>query len=264
MTANKRLSIILPSYNDARVERAIRSIRCFDDAQIVRIILIDGGSNRETLELIRRSLTPADVLVSEPDKGIFDALNKGLELCDTQFIGWLGSDDVFTGNLPASEVVRALEQNDILVANVAHFRGDFITRVTHGAPSRLGMTRFGLNNPHFATFGAASLLKSERFRLGLRGADIEYFIRIFARKPRVASVNVVATLAEEGGYSTASYRLMLGSHLALVRVYAEATNWAVAFISYLLKIGYRVSSVTYYRLFRVRTRDCSGVCGGLF
>src|ERR1700722_18695786 len=142
MTANKRLSIILPSYNDARVERAIRSIRCFDDAQIVRIILIDGGSNRETLELIRRSLTPADVLVSEPDKGIFDALNKGLDLCETQFIGWLGSDDVFTGNLPASEVVRALEQNDILVANVAHFRGDFITRVTHGAPSRLGMTRF--------------------------------------------------------------------------------------------------------------------------
>jgi glycosyltransferase involved in cell wall biosynthesis len=264
MTASKCLSIILPSYNDARIGRAIRSVRCFDDAGIVRIILIDGGSKQETLDLIKRCLGPDDVLVSEPDRGIFDALNKGLDLCDTQFIGWLGSDDVFTGNLLASEVVTALQENDVLVANVGHFRGDYITRVTHGAPSRLGLTRYGLNNPHFATFGVATLLKSERFRLGLRGADIEYFIRIFSRKPKVASVNVVATLAEEGGYSTGSYRLMFGSHLALMRVYAEATNWAMALIALLVKFCYRISSVAYHRVFRTPIRDCSSACRALF
>jgi glycosyltransferase involved in cell wall biosynthesis len=264
MTAAKRLCIILPSYNDARIERAIRSVRCFDDAGIVQLLLIDGGSKPATLDLIRRCLAPGDVLLSEPDKGIFDALNKGLDRADAPYIGWLGSDDLFTGNLRASEVVRCLEQHDLVVANAAHFRGEYVTRVTHAMPARLGMVRFGLNNPHFATFGSAALLKSERFQLGLRGADIEYFIRIFARGPRVAAINVVATLAEEGGYSTGSYRLMLGSHLELIRVYADATNWLCAAFSYVLKFGYRLSSMAYYRLFRTRARDCSNTCPALF
>jgi glycosyltransferase involved in cell wall biosynthesis len=264
MTVSKRLCIILPSYNDTRIERAIRSVRGFDDTGIVKLVVVDGGSRGEIVDLLQRALVPGDVLVSAPDKGIFDALNKGLDLCDTEFIGWLGSDDVFTGNLPASEVIGRLQGNDLLVANVAHFSGDYVTRVTHAWPASVGMVKYGLNNPHFGTFGTAQLLKSERFRLGLRGADIEYFIKIFARKPRVAVVNVIATLAEQGGYSTGSYQLMLGSHLALLRVYAAATNWFMALTSMALKFSYRLSSVSYHRIFRVRTRDCSDACRTLF
>jgi glycosyltransferase involved in cell wall biosynthesis len=264
MTANKRLCIILASYNDPRIERAISSIRRFDDIGVVKLVVVDGGSKSDILDLIEARLSPGDVLVSGPDRGIFDALNKGLDLCDTEFIGWLGSDDVFTGNVPASQVIDALAGNDLFVADVAHFRGDYITRVTHGWPSRFGMVKYGLNNPHFGTFGTAVLLKSERFRLGLRGADIEYFVRIFGRKPRVAGVSVVAVLQEHGGYSTGSYRLMLGSHLALMRVYAEATNWVLALAAVLLKFSYRFSSVSYYRVFRARIRDCSDACRALF
>jgi glycosyltransferase involved in cell wall biosynthesis len=264
MTASKRLCVILPSYNDVRIERAIRSVRLFDDSGVVKLVVVDGGSRGEILDLIKPHLSPGDVLVSGPDRGIFDALNKGLDLCDTEFIGWLGSDDVFTGNLPASAVISRLRDNDLLVANVAHFRGQHITRVTHAWPSRVGLVKYGLNNPHFGTFGTANLLKSERFRLGLRGADIEYFIKIFDRKPRVASVNVVATLAEQGGYSTGSYRLMLGSHMALLRVYASATNWVMAMAALALKFSYRVSSVGYHVLVRARPRDCSDACRTLF
>jgi glycosyltransferase involved in cell wall biosynthesis len=264
MTATKRLCIILPSYNDTRIARAIRSVRCFDDIGAVRLVVVDGGSRSEILDLLQRSLFPGDVLVSGPDKGIFDALNKGLDLCDTEYIGWLGSDDMFTGNLPASEVIGRLQGNDLVVANVAHFSGAYLTRVTHAWPASVGMVKYGLNNPHFGTFGTAALLKSERFRLGLRGADIEYFIKIFARKPRVAAVNVIATLAEQGGYSTGSYPLMFGSHLALLRVYATATNWLLALTSLALKFSYRISSVGYYRVFRTRTRECSDACRTLF
>jgi glycosyltransferase involved in cell wall biosynthesis len=264
MTASKRLCIILPSYNDVRIERAIRSVRLFDDTGVAKLVVVDGGSREEILRLITPQLSPDDVLVSGPDRGIFDALNKGLDLCDTEFIGWLGSDDVFTGNLPASAVISGLQGNDLLIANAGHFRGQRITRMTHAWPSRAGLVKYGLNNPHFGTFGAATLLKSERFRLGLRGADIEYFIKIFDRKPRVASVNVVATLQEHGGYSTGSYRLMLGSHMALLRVYASATNWVMAVAAQVLKFSYRLSSVGYYLLFRARARDCSDACRTLF
>jgi glycosyltransferase len=257
MTNPRRLSIILPSYNDARIERAIRSIRAFDDAAIVKVVVVDGGSRPEILELIRKGLSPCDVLVSEPDRGIFDALNKGLDLCDTELVGWLGSDDLFTGNVLASRVAMHLEDADLLVARGALFRGEYITRVTPSAPSRLGLVKYGFNNHHFATFGTARLLKSERFSLALRGSDIEYFLKIFARKPRVVALPEIVTLGEEGGFSTRSRRNLLDTHLPLVPVYAGHTSLVSAWVATVAKLGYKLCQRVYFTVVRRRARDCS-------
>ncbi len=249
MTGNRRLSIILPSYNDSRIERAIRSIRCFDDIQTVKIVVIDGDSTNDIKELIKNCLVSYDVFISESDKGIFDALNKGLDACDTEFIGWLGSDDIFTGKVLASRVVAALEKSDLFVADVDFFHNGFVTRKTHALPSRLGLMKFGLHNPHYATFGSATLLKSERFRLGLRGSDIEYFIKIFNKKPHVTSSNVVATLQEEGGFSNNSYMGILRTNFEAIPLFGFLGPIAVV-----IKLTYKLISKLYYRLFRVRIK----------
>ena len=248
----KRLSIIMPSYNDSRIERAIRSIRHFDDIESVTIVVVDGGSSHQIKRLIKDNLSSEDTFISEPDKGIFDALNKGLDACDTEFIGYLGSDDMFTGKLLASQVVAALAKCDLFMADVEFFRNGYVTRKTHALPSRLGLMNFGLHNPHYATFGSATLLKSERFRLGLRGSDIEYFIRIFNKKPRLATTNVVATLQEEGGFSNSSIADILRTNLELISLYARYTNWLLGPIAVLVKLGYKLCSKIYYRVLRVR------------
>jgi len=252
MILNKRLSIILPSYNDSRIERAIRSIRHFDDIETVRIVVIDGGSTEEIKQLIRGCLSSEDIFISEQDKGIFDAFNKGLDVCDTEFIGWLGSDDMFTGNVPASQVVTALSKCDLFVANLWFFRNGYVTRMTPALPSRLGLTKFGLNNPHFATFGSATLLKSERFNLGLHGSDIEYFIKIFNKKPSVMTSNVIATLQEEGGFSNRSYVSILRTNLELIPLYAQYTNLLLGPIIVVTKLGFKVLLKVYYGIFRIR------------
>ena len=257
MTGNRRLSIILPSYNDSRIQRAIRSIRHFDDMATVKIVVIDGNSSDTIKQLIKERLSNEDTFISEPDKGIFDALNKGLDACDTEFIGYLGSDDMFTGRLLASQVVAALATCDLFVADLEFFREGYVTRKTHGLPSRLGLMKLGLHNPHFATFGSASLLKSERFRLGLRGSDIEYFIRVFNRKPRVASENVVATLQEEGGFSNSSMADILRTNVELIGLYARYSNWFLGTVAVLIKLGYKLSSKAYYRIFRMRAQALS-------
>jgi glycosyltransferase len=247
----KRLSIILPSYNDGRIGEAIESVRRFDDVGTVRLVVIDGGSEAGVREAIERRLAPDDIFVSEPDGGIFDALNKGLDRCTTKYIGWLGSDDLFTGQLLASEVLGALQDHDLLVANLALFRDGRVRRVTHAWPSRFRLARYGLHNPHFSTFGRAALLKSERFDLRLRGADIAYFLHIFAKKPGVLSTNVIATLQGEGGFSTRSYRKSLNVNMELISVYAKYTNVAVAPIALCIKMGYKLWSSIYYRIFRL-------------
>jgi glycosyltransferase len=251
----RRLSIILPSYNDSRIRRAIASIRRFDDIETVRIVVVDGGSSLEVKQIIRDGLSSEDIFISESDKGIFDAFNKGLDACDTEFIGWLGSDDLFTGKVLANQVVAALGKYDLFVANVAFFRDGVVTRITYSLPSRLGLVRYGFNNPHFATFGTARLLKSERFRLGTRAADIEYFVKIFDRHPRVASLNVVATLQEEGGFSNRSKADILRSNFELIPVFSRHTNWLVGPMAVALKLASKTISSVHCRLVRTRLTE---------
>ena len=253
MTSDKRLGLILPSFNDIRIGQAIESIRRFDDANCVKLFVIDGGSSPEVCDIIRPLIREGDVFIHERDRGIFDALNKGLELCDTEFIGWLGSDDLFTGQVPSSEVLKSLAENDLFVANLAIFSDGRVRRLTHAWPSAMGLVRFGLHNPHYATFGRADLFKSERFSLQLMGADIAYFIRLFARKPRVDWTSCVGTLQCAGGFSNASCSRTWHINWQLLQIYGAATHPVIAPFAVLVKIGYKIWSSMYYMLFKLES-----------
>ncbi|NCO21448.1 MAG: glycosyltransferase, partial [Rhodobacterales bacterium] len=67
-------------------------------------VLIDGGSTDGTLEVLRAHLGPTMTLVSEPDGGIYDALNKGIALAKGDVIGLLHSDDLFASPLVLAKV----------------------------------------------------------------------------------------------------------------------------------------------------------------
>ncbi len=251
MGSSRRLSIILLSFNDLRILRAIESIRAFDDLETAVILVIDGGSTEDVVAAIRPKLTDNDILISEKDRGIFDALNKGLALCKTDYLGWLGSDDVFSGNVLSSQVVTALETNDLFVANLHYFHHGYVTRVTHSLPAAKGLIRYGLNNPHFSTFGRTSLLQSERFNLSLRGADIEYFLKIFSKNPKVVTTSKVATLQEEGGFSNKTSAGIIRTNLELVPLYARYNNWLLAPVLVIVKLIFKLGLKIYFRLNRL-------------
>jgi glycosyltransferase len=236
----KRLSIILPSFNDARIAEAIESVRRFDDIDTVKLVIIDGGSRSEIVDLLKAAVRPGDIFVSEPDKGIFDGLNKGLDQVDTEFLGWLGSDDLFTGQVKASDVVSALGHDDLFVTSLAIFQDRTVRRLTSAWPSAHGLVRVGLHNPHYSTFGRSALLQSIRFRLDLKGSDIDYFLRIFATKPRVRTDPRVGTLQREGGFSTAGSRRVLEINRELFSVYRDNCGLLRALVALPVKLGYKL------------------------
>ena len=244
----KSLSIIIPSYNDRRIFSAIDSVRAFDDVGQVSIMLVDGGSDPDLVEGIRQRLTESDVLISERDKGIFDALNKGLKAVGTPYIGWIGSDDTFSGNVKASEVLQNLKYCDLFVADTAHVRDGRVTRITHSWPARRRVARLIFNNPHFSTFGRSDLLKQEQFPLHLRGADIEYFLRIFSRKPGVRTSAKIATFMEVGGFSNSDYKTSLRMHAQLYRTHAMHMPGVLVWAALLIKFSYKAASTLYFKL----------------
>ena len=81
-------------------------------------IIIDGGSSDKTLDIIKKYENEIDYWISEKDRGIYDAFNKGMSLAKGDFIGIINSDDTYMNN--------ALEIIAKYVNNAAHREIDFI------------------------------------------------------------------------------------------------------------------------------------------
>ena len=95
-----QISIIIPSYNDKRIVRTVKSILSQNfDRDKYEIIVMDGGSDKiffeDTLEYLRDK---CNLVIHEKDNGIFDALNKGIDLANGDLIFMIGSDDFLISN----------------------------------------------------------------------------------------------------------------------------------------------------------------------
>jgi glycosyltransferase involved in cell wall biosynthesis len=89
-----RISIITPSYNQAQfIEETIRSV-LLQNYTPLEYIVVDGGSNDGTLEILRRYETWLS-WISEPDSGQTDAINKGLRMATGDVLAYLNSDDIY-------------------------------------------------------------------------------------------------------------------------------------------------------------------------
>lgn len=92
-----RFSIVTPSFNQGRfLGQTIRSVLCQRDDVDLEYIVIDGGSNDESVSIIESYRDELDYWVSEPDDGQYDAINKGFARSTGDVMAWLNSDDMYT------------------------------------------------------------------------------------------------------------------------------------------------------------------------
>ena len=89
-----KISIITITYNsDATIEETIRSVT-MQDYPALEYVIIDGGSTDGTLDIIQKYRDQIQIVISEPDKGISDAFNKGIARATGEIIGIINSDDI--------------------------------------------------------------------------------------------------------------------------------------------------------------------------
>lgn len=107
-----KVSIITTTYNSAKtVADTLRSVVSQTYIHIEHII-IDGASKDDTLKIVSQYPSVSKV-ISEPDKGIYDAMNKGIQLATGDIIGILNSDDFYTNNEVVSLIVSNFKNNNI-------------------------------------------------------------------------------------------------------------------------------------------------------
>lgn len=140
------VSIITPSYNQARfLEQTIQSVLGQDYPRL-EYLLVDGASTDGSLEIIQKYTSRLDWWVSEPDHGQAEAINKGLRRAKGEFVAWLNSDDIYLPGAIA-RAVSAFEQHpgaglvfgDVLAIDG---QGQITNRLRYGNWSLLDLMSF--------------------------------------------------------------------------------------------------------------------------
>jgi len=108
-----KISLITVTYNSAATfQDTINSVNAQNHPDI-EYIVVDGASKDNTLNIIKANENKISKWISEPDKGIYDAMNKGLKLVTGEVIGIINSDDFYYNDTIISSVAKAFEDENV-------------------------------------------------------------------------------------------------------------------------------------------------------
>ncbi|KQM81675.1 glycosyl transferase [Sphingomonas sp. Leaf23] len=241
-----KISIVTVSYNAAAtIADTIASVQAQDHLDIEHII-VDGASSDGTAEVVARMADARTRWISEPDRGLYDAMNKGIALATGDVIGILNADDYFANTRSVSAIVDGFANNpdrDAILGDIAfvdeHQR---ITRHYRSSRFRPALTRWGWMPAHpgmYLTREAYDRVGSYRTDLKI-AADFDFVVRAFnvigLRYDYLPRVLVHMRL---GGASTDGWRAKLTINREVVRACRENgiyTNLAMIMSKYPLKV----------------------------
>lgn len=210
-------------------------------------ILIDGASEDETAEIINQFRSRLAFVLSEPDDGIYDAMNKGLDRASGHIVCFLNADDHYASNSVLSRVAKLMfeHQLDALLGDVGFFHGADPLRIVrryrsnHFTPSRLA---WGWMPAHPALFLSRGLLQRVgHFKTDYRIAgDYEFIVRVFHGHDVIyRHLPEVLVNMQTGGASTGGFGAKLRLNREVLRACRE-NGLRTNILKILLKYPFKV------------------------
>lgn len=192
MKKNFKISIITVTKNSEKfLEENINSLKNQTYKNFEHII-IDGNSTDGTVEIIKKHKDKIDYWVSEPDEGLYDAMNKGIKVCTGDIIGILNSDDIYFSDALkfVNQYFNEQENLDFLFGTVEKHK------LMYGySPKKIKWT-FGFYTTHSVGF---FIKKSSQMKIGFYdtrykySADYDLFYKMIVKKKMIG----VATKKDE-------------------------------------------------------------------
>lgn len=245
------ISLITATYNSGKtVEDTLRSVL----AQTYKEIdywVVDGGSKDDTMDIVRKyePLFGGRLhWISEPDRGIYDAMNKGISHSTGDVVGILNSDDHFTSNDVLERVAAEMQADNTLdaVYGDIHFikdgAPDHIVRYYSSKPFRPFWLRFGFMPAHPSFYARREVFeKHGLYSLDYKiAADYDMMVRLFLKhriKAKYMPMDFVTMLM--GGLSTKGVRsrvVLVSEDVKASRTYGFYTNRFMIGLKFLYKI----------------------------
>ena len=194
------------------LDRTMESIAA-QDCSCFEYLVIDGGSNDGTSDILANSTIPNLRWISEPDKGLYDAMNKGLAMARGQFVWFINAGDLLEGKQVLSHLQRQVTpETDILYGEVlmvdpqGRELGTRTEVTTQHTPLSLTWRdmRFGMVVSHQAFLPRRSICSP--YISGNLCADIDWVIQCLMRSKLTTHTNRVLARFETGGLSRQRHR----------------------------------------------------------
>lgn len=210
-----KISIITITYNSAKtIQRALESVQS-QTYQDIEHVIVDGASKDGTRELIEAYAKKHTNVrwISEPDKGIYNALNKGIHLATGDVIGFVHSDDILYAPDSISHIAEAFAQQDIQVVygDLQYVREGKVTRRWRSNDFNPASLKYGWMCPHPTMYVRREVYQQvgdydEWFSIS---ADYDMILRIFKSSFKTQYLPEVLVSMEVGGASNKNTRARL-------------------------------------------------------
>lgn len=167
----------------------------------IEYIVIDGGSKDKTLDIIKKYENNISYWSSEPDKGIYDAMNKGIIKATGEWINFMNAGDSFCNDDVLSKIFNELSDSDIDII-YGNTQGRKENKLKQYIPASLNLLKKRMPFCHQSSFVKTSLLKSDLFDLSYRiAADYNLFYRLYKYRKKFRYFNMDIAIYDLNGIS---------------------------------------------------------------
>lgn len=207
---NKSLSVVTVTYNaEETLERTLKSVQKQTWPEVEHIV-VDGNSTDGTIDLIRRYEWPGMKWVSEPDKGLYDAMNKGAAMATGDYLCFLNAGDTFYAKVTVEKLFRSVpegEAPDILYGetDIVDDEGKFLHFRRLQTPEKLEWTSFkqGMLVCHQAFIVRRAIF--EPYDLSYRfSSDVDWCIRMMKKAKSIYNTHYTLINYLKEGMTTAN------------------------------------------------------------
>lgn len=226
MSEDKKISVITVCFNSASTIRQTIESVLSQRYSAVEHVVVDGNSTDKTVSIIREYADRLGRVVSEPDKGLYDAMNKGVHLASGEIIGVLNSDDFFESEDTLAQVADYFDKHpeiDVVFGDVLFVDPDLtdkVIRYYRANKFRPWKLRFGWMPPHPATYVRRSVYQRfGDYRTDMKiSADYEMFVRwLLKGGVSYGYLDQVLVRMRAGGISTSGVRSSITLNKEIVR-----------------------------------------------
>ena len=245
-----KISIITVCYNSEKTIRDTIESVVNQKYSNIEYIIVDGNSSDQTMSIVNEYADYISKVVSEPDSGIYDAMNKGIRMATGDVVGILNSDDFFTSTNSVQHIVNGFsdEKVDAVYGDLIYVEQTNTKKITRFySVSKLSTIRIkmGLMIPHPTFYVKRHLFQQFGFyKTDYRvSADFELMARFHLQGMRLSKVNHVIVSMREGGISSVGFRWMIHQNQEIVRACRENgvyTNLAMVCLKIPIKIISRI------------------------
>jgi glycosyltransferase involved in cell wall biosynthesis len=241
-----KVSLITVCYNSAKtIEDTLKSVESQNYPNI-EYIVIDGGSKDNTNEIILKYKDVVTSHISEPDNGLYDAMNKGVQVATGDVVGILNSDDVLADEFVIEKIVDGFSDVsvDAVYSDLVYVSENDLNKPTRLYSSKVfskRMIRFGIMLPH-PTF----YVKKECYmQLGLYktdyrvAADFELLTRFISQGIKIQRLPFISVKMREGGVSSSGILWRIHQNFEIVRACRDNSIYTnIALVA--LKLPYKL------------------------